>query len=267
MVLATALVGISFVACGDDEEKDGGITLSDIDVIGTWSTPLGEYPVNFDGDKTAKGKWSWKFGTDRTYYGNFYGDNGYTLRSYKGVYTIAGNTVTGKSGNVTETFKFLSLNGNNATVEYKVGDNTYTMQITKSIEPENMLTGTWLGEFQEKGNGMAYPEGDPRADEYYTWIRLLTMKADYTGSYSEYVKDGNIGEPHGFSYKTYKKEGNDILSIKWNERLEDGDSLLLQYAVIENQLKLKEVGGTSRIHFQDGLPSFGAIPIYLTKQQ
>ena len=33
----------SYFKYGDDEEKDGGITLSDIDVIGTWSTPLGEY--------------------------------------------------------------------------------------------------------------------------------------------------------------------------------------------------------------------------------
>jgi hypothetical protein len=134
MAIIMALVGTSFVACGGDDEDGDGITLSEIDVIGTWSTPLGEYPVNYDGDKTAKGTWSWKFGTDRTYYGIFYGDNGYTLRSYKGVYTIVGNTVTGKSGNVTETFKFLSLSGNSATVEYKVGNNTYTMKVTKSID-------------------------------------------------------------------------------------------------------------------------------------
>jgi hypothetical protein len=104
MFLAVVLLAFS---CEKDEE----IELSKDDLVGKWNVTK----VTQNGETTELpfGAIMVDLKSDGEYDVNFLGD------TYTGTYTVGGNTVTGKSGSVTEYFEFTSLSGNKANIDYR----------------------------------------------------------------------------------------------------------------------------------------------------
>ena len=117
MILAVVLLAFS---C----EKEGGIELSKVDLVGKWNVK--KITLNGETTELTSGAIMVELKSDGKYYVDFLGD------SYVGTYTVGGSTVTGVSGSVTEYFEFTSLSGNKAKIDYRNSEgDVYKLEAVK----------------------------------------------------------------------------------------------------------------------------------------
>lgn len=116
---------LTLSSCSDDKD-DNGIQITKEMIVGTWNvTQATENGQTIDI-------------TDGMIKIVLRDDNSYTVRFYSnryiGTYTINGNTVIGTTLDpITEYFRFESLNGNNATINYSNSDgDKYVFKATKT---------------------------------------------------------------------------------------------------------------------------------------
>ena len=110
LMLLCATVVLSFTACSDDDE-DNGVTITKEQVVGTWDVVWAEQ----DGESVdiPEGYVYMRLNDDGSYRTVMFADY------YTGTYTINGSTVVGVTRDpITEYYKFTSLNGNTATIDY-----------------------------------------------------------------------------------------------------------------------------------------------------
>lgn len=108
-MLALVLPMLAFVSCSDDDED--GVTLTKEAVVGTWNVTWlqqGGESINVPNGAI----WI-----------NLYDDNSYSVmfidNHYTGTYKIEGSTVVGTTRDpITEYFRFTSLNGSIAEIDY-----------------------------------------------------------------------------------------------------------------------------------------------------
>ena len=100
---------VLFVSCSKDDGDD--ITLTKEQIVGTWDVVWAEQ----DGESTdiPKGYIYMKINGDGSYKTTMFNDY------YIGTYKIEGNTIIGTTIDpITERYKFTSLDGNNASINY-----------------------------------------------------------------------------------------------------------------------------------------------------
>ena len=101
---------LSFTACSDDD-GDNGVTITKEQVVGTWDVVWAEQ----DGESVdiPEGYVYMRLNDDGSYRTVMFSDY------YVGTYTINGSTVVGVTRDpITEYYKFTSLSGNTATIDY-----------------------------------------------------------------------------------------------------------------------------------------------------
>lgn len=109
-MLLCAVVCLSFTACSDDDD-DNGVTITKEQVVGTWDVVWAEQ----DGESVdiPEGYVYMRLNDDGSYRTVMFSDY------YVGTYTINGSTVVGVTRDpITEYYKFTSLSGNTATIDY-----------------------------------------------------------------------------------------------------------------------------------------------------
>lgn len=112
MLLCATMV-LSLYSCSDDDE----VFVTQEQIIGTWDVIWAEQ----DGESTdvPKGYIYMRLNEDGSYRTTMFDDY------YIGTYKLEGNTVVGTTKDpITEYYKFTSLDGNNASIDYSnsVGD-------------------------------------------------------------------------------------------------------------------------------------------------
>lgn len=121
-ILSSVCLGLT--ACGSDDDEPT-FTLNIEDVVGTWDVIV--YTHNGETISLPKGSVYMKLKEDGSYETTFF-DN-----TYVGTFIIKGNVVIGTTLDpITEHYRFVSLSGENATINYKnsLGD-SYTCTAVK----------------------------------------------------------------------------------------------------------------------------------------
>lgn len=125
LVMLFMASSLALSSCSDDKD-DNGIQITKEMIVGTWNvTQATENGQTIDI-------------TDGMIKIVLRDDNSYTVRFYSnryiGTYTINSNTVIGTTLDpITEYFRFESLNGNNATINYSNSDgDKYVFKATKT---------------------------------------------------------------------------------------------------------------------------------------
>lgn len=114
-IMAMILPLFTFIGCSDDDEKD--IQLTTEQVVGKWNVTFAEQ----DGESLdiPSGYIYLTLNSDGKYKTVMFDD------SYIGTWELEGNTVVGTTLDpITERFKFISINGKNAEIDYSNSEGT-----------------------------------------------------------------------------------------------------------------------------------------------
>ena len=108
-------------------------------IVGTWKSNIDEYLL-YKGKTTAIGYWLCSFYSDDTYKISFCNTSDIAISTHHGTFSIVNNSIVGKTGKVTEIFRLISYEDNQATVECSIDDWEFTLKLVKTADESGINT-------------------------------------------------------------------------------------------------------------------------------